>query len=97
MADLMQGGLKVHAAVYTLGRYDAIFVVETTDPKMDEKYLVETLLQIPDPVQTEIMLAVPTRTCSRSPISHRGSESVVGVGKTGSAQKVQAFPGSRDP
>ena len=59
MADFMQGGLKVHAALYTLGRYDAVFIIETTDPKMDEKFLLEKLIEISDVVQTETMVAVP--------------------------------------
>ncbi|MDG6947472.1 MAG: hypothetical protein JRN44_02990 [Nitrososphaerota archaeon] len=57
MADLLAKGLKVHGAYYTLGRYDAVFVVETPET-MDEKFLVEKLIEISDVVQTETMLAV---------------------------------------
>jgi uncharacterized protein with GYD domain len=57
MADLMARGLKVHGAYYTLGEYDAIFIIETP-PAMDEKFLVEKLIEISDVVQTQTMVAV---------------------------------------
>jgi uncharacterized protein with GYD domain len=57
MAELLAQGMKVHSAYYTLGRYDAVFVVETP-PSMEEKVLVQKLLEIQDVVQTETMVAV---------------------------------------
>jgi len=57
MAELLKQGMKVHGAYYTLGRYDAVFVVETP-ATLDEKMLVQKLLAIQDVVQTETMVAV---------------------------------------
>jgi uncharacterized protein with GYD domain len=66
MADLMARGLRVHGAYYTLGEYDAAFIIETP-PAMDEKFLVEKLIEISDAVQTQTMVAVGQKGVSLFP------------------------------
>jgi len=48
-------GVKIHSVYWTLGRYDAVLLVET----VDEKALMAFLLPFGDDASTETLIAVP--------------------------------------
>jgi len=53
-AGLAKQGVKVHQALWTLGRYDAVVILEGRD----EKQAMRNLLDLPVEVATETLVAV---------------------------------------
>jgi uncharacterized protein with GYD domain len=54
-AELAKQGTKVHQFLWTLGRYDAVVVLEGKD----EKTAMQNLINFPFEIASETMVAVP--------------------------------------